>query len=93
MIAVQAVVATLTAASALVTVRTRDPLHQAIVFSLFGSTLALMFLVLQAPDVALSVIGVGAAYPMMILLTLRRVRSREADGTSAPEPRGRGGRP
>ena len=81
MIAVQAVVATLTAASALATVRTRDPLHQAIVFSLFGSTLALMFLVLQAPDVALSVIGVGAAYPMMILLTLRRVRTREARGS------------
>jgi energy-converting hydrogenase B subunit D len=75
-IAVEGVVAVLVAACALATVLTRDPLRQAIVFALFGTTLALMFLVLQAPDLALSVMAVGLAYPMMILLTLGKVRDR-----------------
>jgi energy-converting hydrogenase B subunit D len=62
----------------LATVLTRNPLSQLIVFSLFGMSLALLFLVLQAPDVALSEIVVGAvAYPIMVLLTLAKVRERE----------------
>ena len=77
MTAAQGVVAVLVAACALATVLTREPLHQAIVFSLFGTALALLFLVLQAPDVALSVVAVGIGYPMMILLTLARARDRE----------------
>ena len=53
----------------------RDPLPQSIVFSFFGFALVLLFLVLQAPDVALSEIVVGTiAYPIMILLTLSRAR-------------------
>lgn len=83
---VQAVVAVLVAVCALATVTTRAALQQAIVFSLFGTTLALLFLVLQAPDVALSVIAVGIGYPMMILLTLGRARDRDER-----YPRGGGG--
>ncbi|HZD74892.1 MAG TPA: DUF4040 domain-containing protein [Actinomycetota bacterium] len=56
-------------------VLTRDPLNQAIMASFFGLLLGLAFLVLQAPDVALSEIAVGAvALPLMILLALAKVR-------------------
>jgi energy-converting hydrogenase B subunit D len=78
MTAVLAVTASLVALLALLTVRTREPLSQLVVFSLFGASLAAMFLVLQAPDVALSQIVVGAvAYPVMVLLALAKVRDRE----------------
>ena len=74
----QAVASVVVAGLALATVRVRDPLNQAIVFGLFGTSLAVLFLVLQAPDVALSEIVVGAvAYPAMILLTLAKAGRRE----------------
>jgi len=45
------------------------------VASLFGILLAILFFVLQAPDVALSEIVVGAvALPLMILLSLAKIR-------------------
>ena len=59
-------------------VATRDPLRQAMVASFFGILLALLFFVLQAPDVALSEIVVGAvALPLMILLSLAKIRGGE----------------
>lgn len=57
-------------------VLTRDPLDQAIVASFYGLILGIMFLVFQAPDVALSQITVGAvALPLMIVLALAKVRA------------------
>jgi energy-converting hydrogenase B subunit D len=77
-IAVQIVVMALVGLLGLGTVVTSNPLSQLIVFSLFGSALSALFLVLQAPDVALSEIVVGAvAFPLMILLALGKVRNRE----------------
>ncbi len=59
-------------------VLTRDPVPQAIVFSLYGLLLSLLFLVLQAPDVALSEIAVGAAVlPLIILVTMAKARRRQ----------------
>ena len=56
-------------------VAVRDPLRQAMVASLVGILLAILFFVLQAPDVALSEIVVGAvALPLMILLSLAKIR-------------------
>lgn len=56
-------------------VLTRDPASQTIVLSFFGLVLALMFFILQAPDVALSQIVVGAvALPLMVLLALAQLR-------------------
>ncbi|MGH9293433.1 MAG: hydrogenase subunit MbhD domain-containing protein [Acidimicrobiales bacterium] len=56
---------------------TRDPLRQAFVAGFFGLTLAALYLTLQAGDVALSQIVVGAmALPLMILLSLAKVRER-----------------
>ena len=54
---------------------TRKPVEQAVGLSFYGLVLALMFLVFQAPDVALSQIAVGAvALPLMILLALAKIR-------------------
>ena len=77
MIAVEVVVMVLVAALGLLVVLTKDPLPQVIVFSLFGTALAVLFLLVQAPDVALSNIVVGLAYPAMVLLTLAKIRERE----------------
>jgi energy-converting hydrogenase B subunit D len=56
----------------------RDPLRQAMVASIYGLLLGILFFVFQAPDVALSQTVVGAvALPMMILLALAKVRGGE----------------
>ena len=70
MIALEVVVMLCVGLVALGVVRTRDPLPQMLVFLLYGALLAVLFLVLQAPDVALSSIVAGLAYPVMLLLTL-----------------------
>jgi energy-converting hydrogenase B subunit D len=77
-VVVQAVVMVLVAGLAVAVAVIRDPLRQLMPYSLFGGALAVLFLVLQAPDVALSAIVVTAvAYPAMILLALAKVRHRE----------------
>jgi uncharacterized MnhB-related membrane protein len=56
----------------------RDPLRQAMLSSIYGLVLGILFFVFQAPDVALSQTAVGAvALPLMILLALARVRGGE----------------
>ncbi|MBD5605716.1 MAG: DUF4040 domain-containing protein [Candidatus Eremiobacteraeota bacterium] len=56
---------------------TPDPRKVAFVFSAYGLALALLFLVLQAPDVALSEIAVGsAAVPLVVLTVLSRMVSK-----------------
>ncbi|MFI6452720.1 hydrogenase subunit MbhD domain-containing protein [Streptosporangium amethystogenes] len=54
-------------------VRTTAPDCQALTLSIFGLTLTLLFVVLQAPDVALSQLAIGTALvPLMVMLTIRR---------------------
>jgi uncharacterized MnhB-related membrane protein len=54
---------------------TRDPRAQAVTLTVYGLGLALLFMVFQAPDVALAQITVGAvALPLMVLLALARLR-------------------
>ena len=56
-----------------------DPLRQALVLSLFGLALALLFFVFQAPDVALSEIVVGGVgMPVIILAALRKITQHAA---------------
>jgi uncharacterized MnhB-related membrane protein len=46
--------------------------------SVYGLLLAILFLVFQAPDVTLSALTVGAvALPILLLLTLAKVRRKE----------------
>jgi energy-converting hydrogenase B subunit D len=76
MIVLEVAVFLLVAAGGTAVVLTRDPLDQAIVASFYGLVLGIMFLVFQAPDVALSQIAVGAvALPLMIVLALAKVRA------------------
>ncbi|MEV6315760.1 DUF4040 domain-containing protein [Streptomyces sp. NPDC051776] len=73
----------LVAAASTAAVLNRDPLRQALVLSFLGLSLALLFTFVQAPDVALSQLAVGSAVtPLMILLTVRKVRRgpRHRDG-------------
>ncbi|WP_031480566.1 Na(+)/H(+) antiporter subunit B [Streptomyces bicolor] len=75
--AVIVVVLLLVAATATAAVATRDPSRQALVLSLQGVVLAVLFTVLQAPDVALSQLAVGSALtPLLIMLSVRKVRRR-----------------
>jgi energy-converting hydrogenase B subunit D len=85
MIPLEALILALVAAAGLGVVLTRDPEKQAVVVSLFGLLLGLMFFVFQAPDVALAQIAVGAvALPLMILLVLAKIRrNREEHGPKA----------
>jgi energy-converting hydrogenase B subunit D len=63
------------AASGTAVVLTRDPLRQAFVAGFFGLALAFFYLSVQAGDVALSQIVVGAiALPLIVLLAMAKVR-------------------
>lgn len=78
MTAVQAVALIVVAFGGTAVVLARDPARQALVASVFGLSLAVLFLAFQAPDVALSQIVVGAVgLPAMITLALRKVMRRE----------------
>ena len=73
--AVIAVALVLVGAAGTLVVIIQDPLRQALTVSLFGILLGILFFAVQAPDVALSEIVVGAvALPLMILLALAKVR-------------------
>ncbi len=75
MIALQALCLVLVAAGGAAVVLVRDPLRQTVAASLYGLVLGILFLLFQAPDVALSQIAVGAvALPLMILLALAKIR-------------------
>ena len=51
------------------------PERQAVTLSVFGLALVVVFMVLQAPDVALSELGVGTAIvPLMVMLAIRTMR-------------------
>jgi uncharacterized MnhB-related membrane protein len=66
------------AASALGVVKTREPAEQAIALSFYGLIVALMFVLFQAPDVALSQLVVGAvALPLVVVLALGQIRHEE----------------
>ena len=74
----QVLILVLVAAAATGVVLIRVPVRQAIALSAYGLLLALMFLAFQAPDVTLSELTVGAvALPILLLLTLAKVRKRE----------------
>lgn len=71
-----ALVLLLVAVGGLAVVLTRDPRKQVYVLSANGLILTLMFFVLQAPDVAISEIGVGAAIvPLLFLVALTAINN------------------
>jgi energy-converting hydrogenase B subunit D len=71
MIPLQAVVIALVALAAPAVVLTRDLVRLALASSMFALLLVVLFLVLQAPDVALSELVVGAvAFPLVIVVAI-----------------------
>ncbi len=73
MTVIQVVVFVLVAVCGTAVVLMREPYRQTFLLSLYGLLLSMLFVILAAPDVALSVIVVGAALPLMILTALRIV--------------------
>lgn len=61
-----------------VVAHTHDPIRQALVAGAFGIVLAVVFLLLQAPGVAMAVMVVaGVAVPVMVLVTVTNIRGGE----------------
>lgn len=81
MTALQVGALVLVAVGAPVVALVRDPLRQALCFGVFGTALAILFFVFQAPDVALSQIVVSAVgLPAIVILGLAKLREEEAEG-------------
>ena len=77
MIAIQCLMFVLVAAGGTAAVLVRSPKQQAFFVSLNGAVLALFFMALEAPDVALAELAVGsAAIPLMILVALAHIERR-----------------
>ena len=76
--ALQITLLVLVAAGATAVVLIRAGIRQVLMLSIYGVFLAVLFLAFQAPDVTLSELVVGAvALPIILLLTLAKVRKRE----------------
>ena len=72
----QAAVMSLVALGALAVTLTTDLVRLVIVSSAYSLLLVVLFVVLQAPDVALSMLVVGTVgYPLVLLVAIRRERS------------------
>ena len=73
----QGLVFVMAALAATAVVFTRKPLRQIVVNGVYGLVLTIVFFVLQAPDVALSMLVVSTiAYPVIVLAAIVRVRAR-----------------
>lgn len=80
MIPLQLVTIALVGVGALAVVTTRDPLRQALVLGLYGLLLGVLFVVFQAPDVALSELVVSSvALPFVLLTALAKLRGRRRE--------------
>ena len=70
-----AIMLVMTAVSGAGVVLTRDPRRQVLAIAANGLVLSLLFMALQAPDVAYSEIAVGTvAVPLLFLVALASVR-------------------
>jgi len=70
-------------------VMTHDPAAQCVVLGVFGLSLGVLFMVVSAPDVALSQIAVGTVVlPLMVLLAVRRAaqHTRAEQDPKHPDP-------
>ena len=77
MIPLQVAAIGLVGLGALAVVTVRDPLRQAIVLGLYGLALGVLFVIFQAPDVALSALVVSSVpFPLILLATLAKLRRR-----------------
>ena len=94
MIYLQVATLALVVASGTIVALNREIAGQPITVSIFGLILSIMFMVFQAPDVALSQVVVGTVgLPLMILLAIAKLRrdeqSMERDKRSQNAPKER----
>ncbi|HEU5243854.1 MAG TPA: hydrogenase subunit MbhD domain-containing protein [Gaiellaceae bacterium] len=86
LVPLQVVAFALVALGAPVVVLTRDPLRQALVNSVYGVSLVCLFVVVEAPDPALSMLVVsGIGYPLVILAAVARVRGERRRAKEPPD--------
>jgi|GEM_PF-662676 len=70
----------LAAGGATTVVLCRAPKRQIVFLGAYGMLLALLFMVVQAPDVALSAITIGAVMlPLFLLLALAKIEKEDAE--------------
>ncbi|MGH2873679.1 MAG: hydrogenase subunit MbhD domain-containing protein [Solirubrobacteraceae bacterium] len=76
--AVQIVALVIVAGAGTAVVLAREPLRAIICSGVFGLALAILFMLFQAPDVALSMLVVaGVGVPVMLLLALAKIEADE----------------
>jgi energy-converting hydrogenase B subunit D len=81
MIGVQIAAVALVGAFGLAVVLVQDVLRVSILFGMYGLMLVVLFVVFQAPDVALSELAVSTvAFPVIVVTALAKVRRRERRG-------------
>ena len=77
----QSVAIALAALGAPAVVLVRDPLKQIVLSGFYAWSLVILFVVLGAPDVALSMLVVGTVgYPLVVLVAIARIRSDQGRG-------------
>jgi energy-converting hydrogenase B subunit D len=75
-----AIALTVVALAGTAVVAAGSPERQAVSLSVLGTTLVVLFVILQAPDVALSELGIGTAIvPLMVMLTIRTMRKDDVE--------------
>jgi multicomponent Na+:H+ antiporter subunit A len=80
LVPLQALALALVALAAPAVVLSRDPLKMILVNGVYGLILVLLFVIFGAPDVALSMLVVGAvAYPLVVLVAISRVRAARGE--------------
>jgi uncharacterized MnhB-related membrane protein len=81
MIIVITVLLTVVLIGAAVVVFTRRPARQAVTLGSYGVLLSVLFVAIQAPDVALSQLAVGTAVvPLMVMLAVRKISALRRSG-------------
>lgn len=77
---------TLVGVAATVVALTQRPENQALMLSVFGLALTMLFVVLQAPDVALSQLVIGAVVvPLMLMLAYRTAHRHRDEAVAQQE--------
>lgn len=80
MTALELMAIVLTGVAGTAVVLAREPIRQALVFGVYGLLLTVLFVVLQAPDVALSELVVSTVpFPFILLLALAKLQGSRKD--------------
>lgn len=86
LVPLQATVLGLAALGATAVALCRNPTRQILLSGMYGLVLVVLFVVLQAPDVALSMLVVSTvAYPLIVLVAIARSQHGEVEDEAEEE--------